>query len=316
MIEEQLHPAVTRILAGSDGGELLSTLASQLSGADLTALLLEVMKQRAEDLAPSDVLAQYSRDRFVQPAIIDARRILELELLTLTAVHPTFTPITPSPVAPLGTHSVIAGVHQNRVVTTIRGTEVAADPTNSLALEAALHRKALLSADRRSSAMVRLACVNRVLRAQTFEGPRSFAHFSLLGLVTAGRDTGDRHFEAYALREHLQALIDISLLIGFPAVTICLTDFSGQCQQVVDELMTSLTADLVTVVDAPERIAGRGYYDNVCFKLVVSFDDEDVEVGDGGLVNWTQSLLGNRKERLMTSGLSLERLALFNPRPI
>jgi hypothetical protein len=312
MSDSKLHPAVTRILAGRDGADVLSVLASQLSGADLTALLLEVMNRRSGALTPTHVLAQYARDRFVQPAAIDARRILELELLALNTVHSTFTPITPSPVVPFGTHSVVGGVHQNRLVTTIRGTEVAADPTNSLALEAATQRKALLSADPRSAAIVRLACVDRVLRAQTFEGPRSFVHFSLLGLVTAGRDTGDRIFETHALREHLQALVDIALLIGFPAVIIRLTDFSGQCQAVLDELVTNLTTETVTVVETPERIAGRGYYDSVCFKLVVSFDDEDVEVADGGLVSWTQTLLGNRKERLMTSGLSLERLALFN----
>jgi hypothetical protein len=37
--------------------------------------------------------------------------------------------------------------------------------------------------------------------------------------------------------------------------------------------------------------------------------DETVEVGDGGIVDWTQRLVGSRKERLMTSGLGIERLA-------
>jgi hypothetical protein len=32
-------------------------------------------------------------------------------------------------------------------------------------------------------------------------------------------------------------------------------------------------------------------------------------VADGGLVTWTQDLVRSKKERLMISGLSLERLA-------
>ena len=48
----------------------------------------------------------------------------------------------------------------------------------------------------------------------------------------------------------------------------------------------------------------------MCFKLGVLVDGEPVEIGDGGMVDWTQRLLGNRKERLMTSGLSVERLAM------
>ena len=33
------------------------------------------------------------------------------------------------------------------------------------------------------------------------------------------------------------------------------------------------------------------------------------EVGDGGFVQWTQHLLGNRKERLLISGIGLDLLA-------
>ena len=40
-----------------------------------------------------------------------------------------------------------------------------------------------------------------------------------------------------------------------------------------------------------------------------------IEVGDGGLVDWTQALVGSAKERLMISGLSLERLAVTEPDP-
>jgi hypothetical protein len=34
------------------------------------------------------------------------------------------------------------------------------------------------------------------------------------------------------------------------------------------------------------------------------------EIADGGLVDWTQRLVPSRKERLMISGLGVERLAL------
>ena len=56
-----------------------------------------------------------------------------------------------------------------------------------------------------------------------------------------------------------------------------------------------------------------GYDQTMCFRLCVVDNNETIEVGDGGLVPWTQTLLGNRKERLMISGLSLERLALLQP---
>jgi len=35
---------------------------------------------------------------------------------------------------------------------------------------------------------------------------------------------------------------------------------------------------------------------------------EEWEIADGGFVDWTQRLLGNRKERLLISGFGLELL--------
>ena len=44
-------------------------------------------------------------------------------------------------------------------------------------------------------------------------------------------------------------------------------------------------------------------------KAYASFGGELAEVGDGGFTPWTQKLLGNAKERLLTSALGVDRLA-------
>jgi hypothetical protein len=48
-------------------------------------------------------------------------------------------------------------VHQDTVVSALRGVEILADPTNALVLEAARRRGALLRESPRSSELVRLA---------------------------------------------------------------------------------------------------------------------------------------------------------------
>lgn len=305
------HPAVGRIVREHDGAGLLDALGERLSTADLTTLLLEVMRRRVAALTPARVLAQYERDRFVRPAVLDPRRLIELELLALDAIGPQFVQIAISPLVPLGTHAVLAGVHQNRLVTTVRSSEVAADPTSALALEAAARRRHVLASSPRSGLAVHLAAVQRVVRAQRFDGPRSFAHFDLLGLASAGRDTGSRSFERAALRQHLRALVSVCERAGFPRVRIRLTDLGGDDGDVLEEVGRDLAGDGVTVVAWPERTAARGYYPGVCFKLDVLHGAEQVELADGGLVGWTQPLVGSAKERLMTSGLSLERLAVI-----
>jgi hypothetical protein len=61
--------------------------------------------------------------------------------------------------------------------------------------------------------------------------------------------------------------------------------------------------DVGAEIDA-DRESGRGYYARLCFKVYAG----DVEVADGGFVTWTQTLLGDRKERLLISGLGSERV--------
>ena len=50
------------------------------------------------------------------------------------------------------------------------------------------------------------------------------------------------------------------------------------------------------------------YYRGFRFKIVWNSQGESLEIIDGGIVDWTQQLTGNRKERLLISGLGTEFL--------
>ncbi len=299
-------------------------LTRRLSGSDLTSLLLDVMKDRADELSASDVLRQYCSDRFVQPSSADAVALARLSAEMLSAAVSVFDAVELPPVVPLGTHSAIAGVDLNRVITTTRRTEVQADPTNALALEAAVRRRAMLAESPRSSEMVRLSAIERVVRAQRFDGPRSFAHFSLLGLVIAGRDVGSHRFEIDSLIELVTTLADLVRQACGAQAHIELSDLSGHLRDGGTAGPTSGLAaasnEILAALEASATVAscqmdlgrkqGKGYYSNLCFKIWVDHDGERVEVGDGGVVPWTVRLLQNQKERLTIGAISLERLLL------
>ncbi|HEV2778617.1 MAG TPA: hypothetical protein VGX25_04380 [Actinophytocola sp.] len=283
--------------AGTDTLELLAVLP----GADLTTLLLEVMRRRAAGLAAPDVLRQYRADRFVAPAEVSFARLRAAENAALSAVPGDFALLTLSPVTPLGTHSVLGAVHQNNVVSTVRRTEVAADPTNGLALEAADRRAARPDAD------VRLAALQRVVRAQVFTGPASFAHFTLLAAVSAGRDPGNLAFERRHAVEHIRLAADAVRAATGAGALVRLTAWDSRYRPVLDAVRAALPD--VELVDDPDREPGRGYYTGFCFKVFCRTAGEPFDVGDGGLLGWTAALLGNRKERLISSGLGIDRLA-------
>jgi hypothetical protein len=57
------------------------------------------------------------------------------------------------------------------------------------------------------------------------------------------------------------------------------------------------------------RLAGLGYYAGLTLQLwLETADGASLPVGDGGFTTWTRDLLGDRKERLLTSGLGVELL--------
>lgn len=279
----------------------------ELPGSDVTTLMLEIARRRAEAIDAADVLRRYETDRFVRPGAIGIDAIHRVEAELFAALPDGFEPMVLSPVVPLGTHR-LGGVDRSRVVSTIRSNEVAADPTNGLALEAAVRRRELLRTDARSSDVVKLTASQRVLRAQRFEAVGAFSHFQLFGLVSAGRDTGDLGFEREAVSEHIRFVVDVISRVTSSDVVVELTDLTGtEMANVADLVRDALPG--VTVEDRPDREAGRAYYDRLCFKVYAS-GDERFEIADGGLVDWTQRLVQSRKERLMISGLGVERLAM------
>ncbi|MEJ3744233.1 hypothetical protein WEI85_13185 [Actinomycetes bacterium KLBMP 9797] len=301
-----MRTALDRVRDAVGGSDLLDLLGRRLPGADLTTLLLEVLRLRAARRAPAEVLKRYREDRFVAPAAVPFHRLRRVEDAVLASLPAGVEPITLAPLAPLGTHSVVAGVPQNNVVSTVRGTEVAADPTNGLALAAAHRRSTSDAGD------VRLAAVQRVVRAQRFAAAP--AHFSLFALVSAGRDTGNLAFERRHAAEQLRVWTDAMRALGAARTRVTLTTFEPGYAAVAAAVREVLSGRSdVEVVDDPARARGRGYYTGFCFKLYLAVDGEPFEVGDGGFVDWTRKLLGNRKERLLTSGIGIDRVALALP---
>jgi len=218
-----------------------------------------------------------------------------------------------APLVPLGTHSALATVAQNKIVTTLRNNEVAADPTNALALLAAERRSALLALDPKSTARVRLGALQRVVRAQHMVGAARFAHFALFGLLSAGRDAGALQFECDAAPDHLIIHTRALLALGATKVVVALTDFTGGCTAITAACRAALiNVPSVTCIDDPARTSGTGYYSGFCFKIHADFGSGEapMETSDGGIVDWTQRLVGSAKERCFISGLGIDRVAL------
>jgi hypothetical protein len=298
-----LSPALRRLLPRIGGIEGVDRLAA-LSGSDFTSVMLEVVRRRAARETPASVLRRYQQDRFVRPGTTSWRSLRQVEDVLLSCLPESFDVMTLAPLVPLGAHSALGTVSQDKVVTAVRSCEVAADPTNGLALEAAARRM-------HAGGTVRLAAVQRAVRAQQITGAGRFAHFSLLGLVTAGRDEGSRRFERHAVAEHLSWAARSLTAAGLAEVQLAVTPLSEAGEHMVAAVGEELSAVPLEIVVDRDRQAGRGYYRDLCFKVNARVGGEQEEFGDGGLTDWTQKLTASGKERLLISGVGIDRLALL-----
>src|SRR5580693_6695778 len=288
-------PALERLLPAIGGSATLDRLAA-LSGSDFTSVMLEVMRRRAARETPASVMRRYQRDRFVRPGSTPWQSLRRAEDLLAASLPAGFDLVTLAPLVPLGTHSALATVSQDKIVTAVRACEVAADCTNALALEAAARR-----AD--GGPAVRLAALQRVVRAQHQPGAGRFAHFSLFGLVTAGRDEGSGWFERRAAAEHIGFAVAGLAAAGLDGIEVPVTPLSAVGEAVATALPGDLAGLPAVITTDRDRMSGRGYYRDLCFKVYArGADDGRVELGDGGLTDWTRDLTSNGKERLLISG--------------
>jgi hypothetical protein len=306
-----MQDMLDRLLPRIGGIETIERLAA-LSGSDFASVMLEVIRRRADRETPASVLRRYERDRFVRPGQVPARAIRRAEDVLFGCLPEDVVVVQLAPLVPLGAHSALGPVSQDKVISTIRASEVAADPTNALALEAASRRVQARDTPTRLTP-VRLAAVQRVVRApQLPNAPGFFAHFGLFGMVTAGRDTGSLGFERSALAGQLEIAIRGAAAAGAAGVQIALTPLSDRGERIAAAVTAGLDPSTpAEVVTDRERQAGRGYYRDLCFKVNAFADGEPRELGDGGFTDWTARLTANAKERLLILGLSTDRLAAF-----
>jgi hypothetical protein len=96
-----------------------------------------------------------------------------------------------------------------------------------------------------------------------------------------------------------------------PGIRLALTPLSEAGSRMIAFVTEELSPSPVDIVEDRERQRGRGYYRDVCFTVSARVNDELEESGDGGFTDWSTRPTASSKERLLISGLGIERLALF-----
>ena len=273
-------------------------LLRTLNPIELRTILADVARSRASNQTPADLIKRWREDKLLEPSMLDPREALPITAKLWEVVPPEFVGVTLSQLTSLGSGIHLGGLGQNRVVTTMRGTEVLADPKHGLALEASRRR-------RNGHSRVHLATHARCTHA--WDHSEESSHELRFALVSSAPDGGGLSTEADLLDLHLDYWREIMGTV-VPRGRIELTVWDSTLAGLIE---ARGTRDGVIVVDSAsdERRPWRNPYTTAAFRFVVDGDgDEPHEVGDGGFVTWTQALTRNRKDRCLVSGVSVDAI--------
>lgn len=301
---------VKKIIEKSKGKDLMEVLTRKLSYTELNTLLLEVYKIRSGEIKPAALMENYEKNKYVKPAHEDPIDLRELEIEILkTAKAFSFTPIELSPVSPLGACSALGPVHQNNILSSIRGTEVLSDATNSLTLYVCSLKKNFgKEGANRDDSLLRYCTIMRHIRTQPFTNPLFTPHFLPFCMVTSGRDNGSYTFEKENMLQHINFYRAVLKNIA-NTKNIKLKLFKTGADEASDRIFTVLSEHIrknmdgeVNIVEDMGRMDNK-YYKGIQFKIYIDLKGNEAEAADGGFVDWSQKLLENKKERMMISAI-------------
>ncbi|HRL49602.1 MAG TPA: hypothetical protein PLK46_13210 [Propioniciclava sp.] len=276
------------------GSHARDALLRGLGDAELRAILADIARARAGALTPADIIKRWREDRLLAPSTADPRAVLALTQRLWDALPPEFAGVTLSPLTSLGTGSHLGGRGQNRVITTVRGSELVADPAHALALEASKQR-------RTGHARVHLATHARATHAS--DPGEGAAHELIFSLCSSAPDGGGLSTEAELLDLHL-SYWQAALATLVPSVEVHLLVWDTSLAALLEGRGV---LDRVTVTKGADPTPWRNPYATAAFRLVAS-GEHPVVLGDGGFVPWTQALTRNRKDRCLVSGISVDAL--------
>ncbi len=132
-----------------------------------------------------------------------------------SAVPSFFDFVEMSPIAPFGVNTALSNISQNKILSTIRGSEVVGDATTQLSLECASRRKEFLSDTTSAAQVVHLCSSQRVVRLQPFDNSKGYMqHFNLFGLCSGGRNSVSKAFAIEWIKEHIFILLNILTALG------------------------------------------------------------------------------------------------------
>jgi hypothetical protein len=128
-------------------------------------------------------------------------------------------------------------------------------------------------------------------------------------LATGGPDTGSFSFELDQLLDHVTIHFAVfSNEFDLSKEQLLLKIFLKQENEIFQQKLKDRLKDMndSMVIQIERQVDPGDYYKVVQFKFFLVRNGQEINLSDGGFVDWTQKLIPNKKHRLIISGVGTE----------
>lgn len=291
---------------------------ANLPSRDLHSLLLEVMDSKSKKTGVSEINTAIEENPNVIPSDIPQIDFVRFDTEAYSLLPNSFRSVDLSPLVPFATSVVLSGVSQKRILSTAKKTEVVSDPTTALALQCAKERIEKIKIELKNLDCVDLATSHRVVRQNKLVKEGQNQHFRSFTIMSASRDVGSEIFEKQKLKEQLTFILSLVKRLNetggysIQDVRVVLSDV-GLDNKLIDivgkpvfEELSVIFPDVCFSFDLDRK---TNYYKSLCYTITAKNNKgESFSISGGGMTDWTEKLVGSKKEKLMFSTIGSEIL--------
>lgn len=262
-------------------------------------VMIDIVEKIVDKKEARDLLRQYEESRFAKPCQLSQREIIDLEHKLYQCLPGNCQDIELAPVAPLGANSVLTEVSQKRILATVRGFEVIADPTTILALECARRRRSEGKSSSNREFVIDLCTSARCTRCQLFSEESGFTpHFQVFTLASGGiRNDGTMEKKMF---EHISFFLNFFEQIRNKEDKYSIKDIKLQISNIniAEALMSSMALDRVSLGRdwQEDEFSLFSALDITLPGVITSLDQLDyTKAGEYGIIKHVNQLRGSQK---------------------
>lgn len=291
---------------------------SVMANTDFQSLFLAIMESKSKKVGLSDLNSAIENSSYIISSEVPQIDFIKLDIEAYGLLSDSFKGIDLSPLVPFGTNVLLADINQKRILSTTRGSEVMSDPTTALVLHCAKERAEKVKKDSKNSETIKLATSQRVIRQNKLTKSGQKQHFRSFTLMSAGRDIGFEKFEKDNLKEQLVFVLSLCKRLNetgeyeIKNIKVSISDVS-ESKKLIDIVGKPVSGEVKELF--PEVIFDfdlerkSNYYKNLCFIVTANNNKgKNFSICGGGMTDWTEKIVGSKKERLMFSSVGSEIL--------